>query len=56
MEKDSSLRKRIIGLRLTLKEYEQIEQQCRKSTANKIREYERRIRLNKPITLYQRNK
>ncbi len=56
MEKDSSLRKRIIGLRLTLKEYEQIEKQCRKSTANKISEYVRHILFNKPITVYQRNK
>ncbi len=56
MEKEDLLRKRIIGVRLTPKEYEQIEKQCKNSTANKMSEYVRRIMFNKPITVYQRNK
>jgi hypothetical protein len=35
MEKKNSFRTRIIGLRVTLKEYEQIEEKCKNSTAKK---------------------
>jgi hypothetical protein len=56
MEKENSLRKRIIGLRLTLKEYEQIENPCKKGTANKISEYVRHVLFIKPLTVYQRHK
>ena len=55
--KDKELfRTRIIGLRLTPKEYEQIEARCKNSTAKKVSEYVRRVLFNKPITVYSRNK
>lgn len=55
MEKKNSFRTRIIGLRLTSQEYEQIENKCKNSTAGKLSEYVRRALFNKPITVYQRN-
>ncbi|TDH18487.1 plasmid mobilization relaxosome protein MobC [Segetibacter sp. 3557_3] len=55
MEKSKSFRTRIIGLRLTSEEYQQVENKCRQSTANKLSEYVRRILFEKPITFYQRN-
>ena len=56
MEKENSLRTRIIGLRLTIKEYQLIENQFKNSTAKKMRDYVRHVLFNKPITAYQRNK
>jgi len=56
MEAKNSNRCRIIGLRLSLKEYEQIEQKCKNSTAKKLSEFVRMALFNKPITVYQRNK
>ena len=56
MEKENSLRKRIIGLRLTMQEYQQIEKQFKNSTANKMSDYVRHVLFDKPITVYQRNK
>lgn len=55
MEKKNSFRTRIIGLRLSLQEYEQIEKKCKNSTAGKLSEYVRRVLFDKPITVYQRN-
>ena len=55
MGKENSLRTRIIGLRLTAKEYKQIEKQVQNSTAKKISDYVRCVLFNKPITVYQRN-
>ena len=55
MEKKKTFRTRIIGLRLTLGEYEKIEKRCKNSTAGKLREYVRCILFNKPVTVYQRN-
>jgi 5'-3' exonuclease len=55
MEKKKINRTRIIGLRLTLREYEQIEKKCKNSTANKLSEFIRRALFNKPIIVYQRN-
>jgi hypothetical protein len=54
MEKENSLRNRIIGLRLTGKEYKQIEKQLQNSTAKKISDYVRYVLFDKPITVYQR--
>ncbi len=56
MEKKNSTRTRIIGLRLTHKEYEQIEEKCKNNTANKLSEFVRRVIFDKPVTMYQRNK
>ncbi len=56
MEEKNSNRCRIIGLRLSLKEYEQVEQRCKNSTAKKLSEFVRMVLFNKPITVYQRNK
>jgi hypothetical protein len=47
---------RIIGLRLSPKEYEQIEKQFSNSTARKMSDYVRHVLFDKPITVYQRNK
>ena len=46
---------RLIGLRLSPKEYEKIEQEYRKSTCPNLSEYVRHRLLNKPITVRQRN-
>jgi hypothetical protein len=55
MENKKINRTRIIGLRLTLREYEQIEKKCKNSTANKRSEFIRRALFNKLIIVYQRN-
>ena len=55
MEESSVNRTRIIGLRLTPKEYKLIEQKCKQSTCKKLSDYVRYILFNKPITMYQRN-
>jgi hypothetical protein len=56
VEKKNILRSRIIGLRLTPKEYQQIEKQLSNSTAKKMSDYVRHVLFDKPITVYQRNK
>lgn len=55
MEESNVNRTRIIGLRLTPKEYEQIEAKWKRSTCSKLSEFVRRILFGKPITVYQRN-
>lgn len=55
MKEENTFRTRIIGLRLTGKEYEQIEQRCKNSTAGKLSECVRLVLFNKPVTVYQRN-
>ena len=55
MKEKKLSRSRIIGLRLTHPEYEQIAKRCESSTCKKLSEYVRRIIFNKPITLLQRN-
>jgi hypothetical protein len=55
MEKKKAFKTRIIGLRLTLEEYEQIEKKCKNSTSGKLSEYVRRVLFSKPVTVYQRN-
>ena len=49
-------RKRIVGVRLTTKEYEQIEKKWKDSTCRKLSEYVRKIIFNKPIVATYRNK
>ena len=49
-------RKRIIGLRLTYKEYGEIETKWKHSTCRKLSEYVRKIIFNKPIVVTHRNK
>lgn len=49
-------RKRIVGMRFTTKEYEQIEKKWRDSTCRKLSEYLRKIIFNKPIVATYRNK
>ncbi|WP_423147866.1 plasmid mobilization protein [Rubrolithibacter danxiaensis] len=56
MEEKKSNRSRIIGLRLTLKEYEQIEKKCKASTCRKLSDYVRRSIFEKPIVTTYRNK
>lgn len=49
-------RKRIVGVRFTTKEYEQIEKKWKDSTCRKLSEYVRKIIFNKPIVATYRNK
>jgi hypothetical protein len=55
MEEKNEKRNRLIGLRLTAKEYEKIETAWKRTTCRKLSEYVRRVLFNKPITVYQRN-
>ena len=49
-------RKRVVGIRFTIKEYEQIENKWKDSTCRKLSEYVRKIIFNKPIVATYRNK
>lgn len=55
MEQEKTNRTRIIGLRLTLKEYEQIEKKWKASTCRKLSNYVRRSLFEKPIVTTYRN-
>lgn len=55
MKEKKLFRSRIIGLRLTLQEYDQIDQKCKSSTCKKLSEYIRHIIFNKPVTMLQRD-
>ncbi len=55
MEAKSTNRSRIIGLRLTLKEYDQIEKKWKASTCRKLSDYVRRSLFEKPIVTTYRN-
>ncbi len=55
MEQTNTNRTRIIGLRLTLKEYEQIEKKFKASTCRKLSDYVRRSIFEKPIVTTYRN-
>ncbi len=55
MEAKNLNRSRIIGLRLTLKEYEQIEKKWKASTCRKLSDYVRRSIFEKPIVTTYRN-
>ena len=55
MNQGNSNRSRIIGLRLTLKEYTQIEKKWKESTCRKLSDYVRRSIFAKPIVATYRN-
>lgn len=55
MEQEKTNRTRIIGLRLTLKEYEQIEKKWKASTCRKLSNYVRRSLFEKPTVTTYRN-
>lgn len=55
MEANNSNRSRTIGLRLTPKEYAQIEKGWKRSTCRKLSDYVRRILLEKPVVTTYRN-
>jgi hypothetical protein len=55
MNQENSTRSRIIGLRLTVKEYEQIEKKWKASTCRKLSDYVRRSIFDKPIVATHRN-
>ncbi len=55
MEQKNLNRSRIIGLRLTLKEYEQIEKKWKTSTCRKLSDYVSRSLFEKPIVTTYRN-
>ncbi|MFD2871911.1 plasmid mobilization relaxosome protein MobC [Mucilaginibacter ximonensis] len=49
-------RNRIIGLRLTIEEYGELEKKWQKTPLKKLSEYVRRILFNKPVTVFIRDK
>lgn len=55
MKRENSNRTRIIGLRLTLEEYQKIERKWKATTCRKLSDYIRRHLLNKPVTTNYRN-
>ncbi|WP_423147029.1 plasmid mobilization protein [Rubrolithibacter danxiaensis] len=55
MKEKKTNRSRIIGLRLTLREYEQIEKKFKSSTCRKLSDYVRRSIFEKPIVTTYRN-
>lgn len=55
MKQANTNRTRIIGLRLTLKEYDQIEKKFKASTCRKLSDYVRRSIFEKPIVTTYRN-
>src|SRR4051812_30507175 len=55
MKQEKTNRSRIIGLRLTNKEYEQIEKKWKATTCRKLSDYIRRIIFEKPIVTATRN-
>jgi hypothetical protein len=55
MNQENSTRSRIIGLRLTVKEYAQIEKKWKASTCRKLSDYVRRSLFDKPIVTTHRN-
>lgn len=56
MEKKQSNRSRIVGIRLSPKEFSSIEKQWKNSTANKLSEYIRNVIFGKPVVTTFRNK
>ncbi len=55
MNQENVKRSRIIGLRLTTKEYQQVEKKWKASTCRKLSDYIRRIIFDKPIVTTHRN-
>ncbi len=55
MNQENLKRSRIIGLRLTTKEYQEVEKKWKASTCRKLSDYIRRIIFEKPIVTTHRN-
>ena len=55
MKTENANRSRFVGLRLTPKEYEQIEKKWKRSTCRKLSDYVRRSLFEKPIVTTYRN-
>lgn len=55
MEKETSKRTRIVGLRFTPEEYQKIERKWKASTCRKLSDYIRMHLFNKPITVKYRS-
>ena len=55
MNQENLKRSRIIGLRLTTKEYQQVEKKWKASTCRKLSDFIRRIIFEKPIVTTHRN-
>lgn len=55
MEKETSNRTRIVGLRFTPEEYQKIERKWKASTYRKLSDYIRMHLFNKPVTVKYRN-
>lgn len=56
MEQENENRSRIIGLRLTPKEYDYVGQHWQDSNCRKLSDYVRRLIFNKPVVSSYRNK
>ncbi|EHQ25576.1 plasmid mobilization protein [Mucilaginibacter paludis] len=56
MEQEHENRSRIIGLRLTVTEYGEIEKKWKKSNCRKLSDYVRRIIFNRPLVSSYRNR
>ena len=56
MKKEKANRSRFIGLRLTITEFDRLEEWRRQSTTTEISEFIRRVLFGKPITVHQRNR
>lgn len=56
MEEEKDNRSRIIGLRLTPKEYGEVAEKWKKSNCGKLSEYVRRLIFNKPLVSSYRNR
>ncbi|MVZ67333.1 plasmid mobilization relaxosome protein MobC [Sphingobacterium sp. DK4209] len=55
MDKEKQNRTRIIGIRVTIEEFQQLENSRKRSTSRKLSEYLRSLLLRKPIVKYYRN-
>ncbi|MFC0318713.1 MULTISPECIES: plasmid mobilization protein [Olivibacter] len=56
MEGKENIRSRIVGLRLTIKEYDRIKALSKESTTPQLSEYIRRVILEKPVTFFTRDR
>ncbi|MDM8175938.1 plasmid mobilization relaxosome protein MobC [Olivibacter sp. 47] len=56
MEGKENIRSRIVGLRLTIKEYDRIKALSKESTTPQLSEYIRRVIFEKPVTFFTRDR
>src|SRR5436190_10069248 len=56
MSAEKTNRTKLLQVRLTPHEFQKIYEGCSHSTCNKLSDYARKKLLNKPITVYHRNK